>query len=98
MYSYPNRIPLPLTEIRRIKEQVQPISFDNIFDFYDYQNIKSDVKKYLKILWKGIHKKQNRISIGSIIKETDNVENEWIAGSLYHCVGVATRFSTALYF
>jgi hypothetical protein len=39
MFSYPNRIPLPLSEIQRIRQQVKPIEFDAMYGFYDDQNI-----------------------------------------------------------
>ena len=44
MYSYPNRIPLPLYEVERIKKQMSSISFDTIYGFYDYQNIYTEAK------------------------------------------------------
>jgi glyoxylase-like metal-dependent hydrolase (beta-lactamase superfamily II) len=47
MYSYPNRIPLPLDEIQRIKEQMLSIQFDTMHGFYDYQNIYSNAKRIL---------------------------------------------------
>lgn len=47
MYSYPNRIPLPLSEIRRIKQRLNTISFDVIFGFYSYQNLTENAKKIL---------------------------------------------------
>lgn len=49
MYSYPNRIPLPLNEIHRIKEFMEPIEFDSMFGFYDYQNIYSGAKELLNV-------------------------------------------------
>lgn len=39
MYSYPNRIPLPISEIKRIKERLSNISFDTVYGFYSYQNV-----------------------------------------------------------
>lgn len=39
MYSYPNRIPLPIQEVQRIKKQMFNIQFDTMHGFYDYQNI-----------------------------------------------------------
>jgi hypothetical protein len=49
MYSYPNRIPLPLHEIHRIKKQMEKISFDTLFGFYDYQNIYGKAKKIIEL-------------------------------------------------
>lgn len=48
MYSYPNRIPLPITEVKRIRERMHRIDFDTIHGFYDYQNIYTDAKKILE--------------------------------------------------
>jgi len=47
MYSYPNRIPLPLQEVRRIEKQMSQLEFDTMFGFYDYQNVYPDAKKIL---------------------------------------------------
>jgi hypothetical protein len=48
MYSYPNRIPLPLQEIDRIKEQMLSISFDSMHGFYEYQDIYGDAKQIME--------------------------------------------------
>jgi hypothetical protein len=48
MYSYPNRIPLPVQEVQRIKKQISSIQFDTIFGFYDYQNIYINAKEILE--------------------------------------------------
>ncbi len=48
MYSYPNRIPLPLEEVERIKDQVLQLDFDTMHGFYDYQNIYLNAKEVLK--------------------------------------------------
>lgn len=48
MYSYPNRIPLPVAEIKRIRERMQSISFDALYGFYDYQDIHSGAKSLLE--------------------------------------------------
>lgn len=48
MYSYPNRIPLPLHEIERIKNQMLAIPFDTMIGFYDYQNIYGNAKDILE--------------------------------------------------
>ncbi len=47
MYSYPNRIPLPLSEIRRIKERLHNIEFDSIFGFYSFQNLTENARDIL---------------------------------------------------
>jgi hypothetical protein len=47
MYSYPNRIPLPIREVQRIKDQMLNLRFDSLHGFYDYQNIYSDAKQLL---------------------------------------------------
>jgi hypothetical protein len=48
MYSYPNRIPLPVAEVQRIKNQMEPIQFDTIHGFYDYQNIYGNAKDMIE--------------------------------------------------
>jgi len=48
MYSYPNRIPLPLQEVQRIKKQMLSLQFDTIHGFYDYQNIYSNAKQIIE--------------------------------------------------
>ena len=48
MYSYPNRIPLPLHEIERIKKQMRLLDFDTMHGFYDYQNIYTNAKEILQ--------------------------------------------------
>ncbi len=48
MYSYPNRIPLPLHEIQRIKEQMHLLQFDTIHGWNDSQSIYSDAKLILE--------------------------------------------------
>lgn len=48
MYSYPNRIPLPIQEVQRIKKQILNIQFDTIHGFYDYQNIYSNARHIIR--------------------------------------------------
>ena len=48
MYSYPNRIPLPLHEVQRIKKQMLLLQFDTMHGFYDFQNIYLDAKEILE--------------------------------------------------
>lgn len=48
MYSYPNRIPLPLHEIQRIKEKMLLLEFDTMHGFYDFQNIYQNAKSILE--------------------------------------------------
>ncbi len=48
MYSYPNRIPLPVAEVQRIKRQTLSINFDTIYGFYDYQNICGEAKQVIE--------------------------------------------------
>lgn len=47
MYSYPNRIPLPIKEIAKIKKKVEEIDFDEIYGFWPYQNLTTETKKIL---------------------------------------------------
>jgi hypothetical protein len=47
MYSYPNRMPLPISEIVRIKERFAVLSFDSFYGFYSYQNLTQNVREIL---------------------------------------------------
>jgi len=47
MYSYLNKIPLPVKEVQRIRKQMSGIAFDTIHGFWDFQNIYLDAKKIL---------------------------------------------------
>ncbi len=49
MYSYPNRIPLPLSKIAEIKEHLLELNFDSIYGFYSYQNLVGNGKEILKV-------------------------------------------------
>lgn len=48
MYSYPNRIPLPVHEVQRIKIQMLQLQFDSMNGFYDFQNIYLNAKETLE--------------------------------------------------
>jgi glyoxylase-like metal-dependent hydrolase (beta-lactamase superfamily II) len=48
MYSYPNRIPLPLKEMERIKKRLETIPFDKMYGFYSDQNLLGNVKEVIK--------------------------------------------------
>jgi hypothetical protein len=48
MYSYPNRIPLPLAEMQRIKKQVIRLPFDTMYGYADAQNIYGNAKQMLE--------------------------------------------------
>jgi glyoxylase-like metal-dependent hydrolase (beta-lactamase superfamily II) len=48
MYSYPNRIPLPVAELQRIKNQMASVPFDTLYGFYDYQNIYGNAKHIIE--------------------------------------------------
>ena len=48
MHSYPNKIPLPLGELERIKEQMRPLRFDTIHSWTDSQSIRSEAKAILE--------------------------------------------------
>jgi len=52
MYSYPNRIPLPKSEIKRIKDRLNIICFDTVFGFYSYQNLTCNAKEILQSSFK----------------------------------------------
>jgi hypothetical protein len=45
MYSYPNNIPLPLSEINRIGNIVGPLNFDSMYGAFEWQNIHSGAKE-----------------------------------------------------
>jgi hypothetical protein len=45
MRSYPNRMPLPLSEIRRIKERMEYIPMDTFYGYIKTQNLDTDVKQ-----------------------------------------------------
>lgn len=48
VYSSPNRIPLPLAEIRRIKKRLDNIPFDSFYGYIKTQNLDEDVKEILE--------------------------------------------------
>ena len=48
MYSYPNYIPLPATEIDRIAAAVEPFAFDRIYGAWWDRNVKSDGKNAVR--------------------------------------------------
>jgi hypothetical protein len=48
MRSYPNRIPLPLSEIKRIEKRFEEINFDTIYGFYSYQNVEKNAREIVK--------------------------------------------------
>lgn len=45
MHSYPNRIPLPTSEISRIKKRLGELEFDAMYGFYSYQNLTENVRQ-----------------------------------------------------
>lgn len=44
MYSYPNKIPLPVKEIGRIRNRISILKFDKLYGWTDSQNITSEAK------------------------------------------------------
>ena len=48
MRSYPNRIPLPLNEIKRVKERLETISFDEFYGYIKTQNLDTAVKEIFR--------------------------------------------------
>lgn len=48
VYSSPNRIPLPLAEIKRIKKRFDNIPFDSFYGYIKTQNLHKDVKIVLE--------------------------------------------------
>lgn len=49
VYSSPNRIPLPLSEMKRIKNRFDEIPFDSFYGYIKTQNLNKDVKRILEI-------------------------------------------------
>jgi len=45
MYSYPNRVPLPLHEMRRLKKQMAHIPFDTMYGYAAGMNLHLNVKE-----------------------------------------------------
>ena len=48
VYSSPNRIPLPLAEIHRIKKRFDNIAFDAFYGYQNIQNLNEEVKEILE--------------------------------------------------
>lgn len=48
MYSYPNRIPLPIHEANSVLKKFLEIPFDSIYGFYSYQNILENAGEILR--------------------------------------------------
>ena len=48
MYSYPNRIPLPVKEARRVGERIASIPFDAVYGFWGYQNLTENAHQVLR--------------------------------------------------
>jgi hypothetical protein len=44
-WSSPNRIPLPVSEMKRLKARFDEISFDAFYGYVKSQNLEADVKK-----------------------------------------------------
>ena len=47
VYSSPNRIPLPLAEMKRIESRFDQLPFDTFYGYIKTQNLDRDVKKIL---------------------------------------------------
>lgn len=52
MHSYPNRIPLSQAELKRVKKNIDSLSFDRLYGFFSYQNLVDDVREVLQDSWK----------------------------------------------
>lgn len=48
MHSYPNKIPLPISEIESVKERMKPIKFDTLYAWHDTQSIETEAKTILE--------------------------------------------------
>ncbi|MFB6456150.1 MBL fold metallo-hydrolase [Chitinophaga sp. Hz27] len=53
MFSYPNRIPLPVTESLRVLQLLEQLPFENLYGFLAYQNLIGNAKD---IITKSINK------------------------------------------
>ncbi|HEV7781049.1 MAG TPA: MBL fold metallo-hydrolase [Chitinophagaceae bacterium] len=49
VYSSPNRMPLPLKEMRRIKERFETIPFDSFYGYHRIQNLSENVKEIVEL-------------------------------------------------
>jgi glyoxylase-like metal-dependent hydrolase (beta-lactamase superfamily II) len=47
MYSYPNRIPLPLHAVDRVRKRFEAIPFDAVYGFYSFQNLTQNARDIL---------------------------------------------------
>jgi hypothetical protein len=47
MYSYPNYIPLAVSEVDRIVSALEPFAFDRIYGAWWDRNVRSDAKEAL---------------------------------------------------
>jgi hypothetical protein len=45
MYSYPNRVPLPLAEMQRLRKQMSTVEFDTVYGYAEFQNIHLTAKE-----------------------------------------------------
>ena len=48
MYGYPNRIPLPLREVDRIRTRMDSIPFDGMYTFLPGQNLEGNAKEVMQ--------------------------------------------------
>lgn len=48
VWSSPNRMPLPVSEMRRIKDRMEGIPFDTFYGYISSQNLDKDVKRIFK--------------------------------------------------
>ena len=48
MYSYPNQIPVPVSEIKRISLLLKKYQFDSLYGAFSFQNLTCDVKDILE--------------------------------------------------
>lgn len=47
MYSYPNKMPVSIAEVSRIKEIMEKVEFDEVYGFRSLQNLTKDAKQIL---------------------------------------------------
>ena len=47
LYSYPNRIPLPISEVKRIRDRMETVRFDSLYAMYNDQHLLGNAKTVL---------------------------------------------------
>lgn len=48
MHSYPNRIPLPISGVKRVRERFLELTFESMYGLYSYQNILGNAEELFR--------------------------------------------------